>query len=71
MLEIQARKFERLFNKVCEMHTTWDDLKKLHDDLEALGDRDLSFRVHLAFGKAFGEGRIVVHNGDQIIRTGK
>lgn len=71
MLEIQALKFEKLFNRVIEMHITMDNLKSHHASVMEIEDQDLKYRVLVAFGKAFEEGRIVVHKGDEVIRMEK
>ncbi len=70
MLEIQARKFEKLFNRVIEMHITGADMTGLYEGLEEL-DVELERRVVKAFSNAFCEGRIVIHINGKAIRTRK
>lgn len=61
MLELVARKFERLFNKVCEMHIKSADVDYIVQNMLILEDQELAARVSDAFDRAVKEGRIKIH----------
>lgn len=68
MLEVQALKFERLFNKATDLTIYKKDHDKLLEDLLKLQVKekatDLAYRVFMALKKAKQEGRIKVVDPD-------